>query len=401
MKAETINAGGSGSSDRVQICVLDPWHGFDAIEAEWRALSLMAERPSCFASPSYFRAWRDTLSDDVEPFLLVARRGGLMQGVMPLMRATVRRGPLCAPRHDFAPSDRGLLGPGKPRPIRVDQLSPIVSMPAAWVGPAPLCLSPGRRQVVRAMASAIAGMTRWQVFALPVDAGDEQVEWLDALRAAGLNPWVLELGRHIGGITKVEPFATIVAQQNRNFRRNIRRAQQAANAAGLKIHVHEGRAEVAPRLPLLAAIAAQSWKQTGRANVDLTVPYLGAQQRFFERLITDPATDPDGTPLLAIATCAGTPVAASLMMLHGDRLTGLVTFCNDQIPEASPGMLVLGRMIDWVAERGLAGFELNATHEWTRRLIDETRTQNIVVCFSRTLRGRALALISATARRLR
>lgn len=109
----------------------------------------------------------------------------------------------------------------------------------------------------------------------------------------------------------------------------------------------------------------------------------------------------EAMPVLTVASHGGAAVAVLLSLLHGDWLTALVIFRNDAVPDASPGMLVLGRMIDWAAERGLAGFDLNATHEWTRHLIDEVRHQNIIVSFAPTLRGRVLRMISATARRMR
>jgi CelD/BcsL family acetyltransferase involved in cellulose biosynthesis len=370
--------------------------GFAQIAAEWQALSLAVGRPSCFAAPAYFQAWRETLADDVSPFLLTARRAGRLAGVMPMMRARVRRGPLCAPRHDFAPSDRVLLGADRARPFAVRQLSPVVSMPASWVAPAPLCHDLDRVGVTQAMARHIAGLTGWDSFALPVDAGADQEMWLAALDGVGLRPWVHHLGRQIGAIGVVEPFAAKVARQNKKFRQNIRRAEAAAGRAGLTIAVYEGNAVIA-HLPALAAVGLQSWKQTGRGD-GLTVPYAGRQQGFLEHLVTLAA---EGMPVLTVASCDGAPVAVLLSLLHGDRLTALVIFRNDAVPDASPGMLVLGRMIDWTHARGLAGFDLNATHEWTRHLIDEVRHQNIVVAFAPTWRGRGLGVVSALARRWR
>jgi hypothetical protein len=394
--------GGFPAETRYETAVLDGVDGFAQIAVEWQALSLAVARPSCFAAPSYFQAWRDTLSDDVTPLLLTARRAGRLAGVMPLMRARVRRGPLCAPRHDFAPSDRALLGAGKARPIALRQLSPIVSMPATWSGPAPLCHAVDRAAVIGAMAGHIAGLPGWDSFALPVDVGPDQDMWLAALQAAGLSPWVHQLGRQIAAIGVVEPFAAKAARQNHNYRKNMRRAVSTAAQAGMAIDVFEGRAEVVAQLPALAAVAQDSWKQTGRsAEGGLTLPYAGRQQQFFERLLTDHATDSGLHPVLAVATCDGQPVAVMLTMRHGDWLSGLVTFRSKAAPETSPGILMLARMIDWTHERGLSGFDLNTTQEWARHLVDEVRLQNIIVSFAPTLRGRMLRMISAATRAVR
>lgn len=387
--------------DPVRVDAVDAATGFLAVEADWQRLSLAVERPSCFAAPSYFRAWNDTLADDVDPFLLTARRARRLVGIMPMMRAHVRRGPLCAPRHDFAPSDRAFLGAGRPRPLALRQLSPIVSMPATWVAPAPLCADADRAAVIRAMAAAISRLPDWDSFALPVDAGRDRELWRRALEAEGLRPWVHELGRTIGAIGTVEPFADKIGRHGWKLRQNIRRAAAAADRAGLAVELHEGHAAVARQLPVLDQVARASWKQTGRAGDALVVPYAGRQQAFFEHLIGDADRAPEVTPLLAVASCAGQPVSALLCLQHGDRLTALITFRTEDIPQASPGMQVMARMVDWSHERRLSGFDLNASHEWTRHLVDETRSQDIIVCFAPTLRGRTLNLISTAARRLR
>ncbi|MFC2968287.1 GNAT family N-acetyltransferase [Acidimangrovimonas pyrenivorans] len=372
-----------------------------AVGDAWRCLARDCGEATCFAMPVYFRAWRDTLSGDVEPFLLTAWAGERLAGIMPMMRATVRRGPSCAPRHDFAPSDRGLLNSRRPRPFRLRQLSPVVSMPAVCVGPAPLCRPRERAAVIRAFARTLKQMAGWDGLVLPVDAETEQEEWRAALRAEGLAPWVLTLDRRIGGIDGVAPFQQIVARQNRNFRRNVRRAEGAARDLGLEIVLHQGRDAVLSALPVLAAVAARSWKETGREDADLLIPYSGRQRAFVEALIADPGLEAEMTPVLALARLQGRPVAALLWLLHGDRVTALLTFRTAEAARASPGLLLVGRMIDWAAARNLSAVDLNVTQDWARHLTDRIRTQNNVVCFSNGLRGRALGIVSGLARRLK
>lgn len=372
-----------------------------AVTGAWRDLARDCADATCFAMPAYFRAWRDTLSDDVTPFLLTAWAGERLAGIMPMMQATVRRGPSCAPRHDFAPSDRGLLNSRRPRPFRLRQLSPVVSMPAVYVGPAPLCRGQDRPAVIRAFARSLGGMTRWDSLVLPLDAETEQEAWCAALKAEGLSPWVLSLGRRIGGIDGVVPFSEIVARQNRNFRRNVRRAEGAARQLGLDIALHQARDAVRKALPDLAAVAAESWKETGRDGAELLIPYSGRQRAFVEALIANPGLDAEMTPVLGLATLQDRPVAALLWLRHGDRVTALLTFRTAAAERASPGLLLVGRMIDWAAARNLSAVDLNVTQDWARHLTDRVRTQNNVVCFSNGLRGRALGAVSALARRLK
>jgi CelD/BcsL family acetyltransferase involved in cellulose biosynthesis len=152
-------------------------------------------------------------------------------------------------------------------------------------------------------------------------------------------------------------------------------------------------------MPDLAAVAAASWKDRGQSDGGLLIPYAGGQRRFLEALVGDPAAEDEVVPILALARLGQSPVAALLSLRHGNRLTAIVIFRTEALPAASPGLLLVGRMMDWAAERGLEGYDLNATQDWTRYIVDEVRAQDIVVCFSRTVRGRAMGLVSAAARR--
>lgn len=364
------------------------------LEPEWDALARAVVRAPCFALPGYFRVWRRLLAGDVAPAVLAARAGGELRGVMPIMRAQVRRGPTCAPRHDFAPSDRALVE-RRPRPIPVRQVSPVVSIPATLVGPVPLCHDCDTALVTAAMARALLALRGWDVIVLPVYEGVEQESWRAAFAAEGRNPHLQELGRFVQSIRDLRPFDAIVAGQKKKYRQNVRRARAAAEKAGLRLAVHEGQAEVAARLATLEAVARASWKHLGREDQQVALPYAGRQQAFFEALLGEP--DTGLTPMLVTAEADGGAVAVMLAVRHGATLTALLTFHDGRCAAASPGLLILGRLIDWAAEHGIRWLDLNATHEWVRYLADERRAQNNLVVFAPTLRGRLYELIARKA----
>jgi len=370
----------------------------EAIKPEWHDLSVTSARATCFSSPSYFQAWCDTASDDVTWSVLIARRAGTLIGVVPLMRATVRRGPSCAPRHDFAPSDLAYLGNKSLRPFRLHQISSVVSIPCTLVGPAPLCAKENIDSVLAEVTDHLSSLRGWDTFAVPTDIKTGQEPWKTVLDHAGFTPWVLELGRTISGIEGLASFADIVACQNGKFRQNIRRAERKAEQTGMSIRLWEGAESVRVKLPAIAEVANQSWKAND-TNQGLHIPYKGVQQVFIEALINTPNLDDDLTPVLAEAHIDGQPVAVLLSLRHGDRLTALITFHNDQSAVASPGLLMFGRMIDWAYERNLAGFDFNISQNWARHLTNHSTQQNIVVCYANTLRGRFFAGISRWARR--
>jgi CelD/BcsL family acetyltransferase involved in cellulose biosynthesis len=375
----------------IRVDLLDPDTALARHRAAWAALAA-TEGVNAYALPCAFDAWRRTLAAGTEASVLVALRGEELAGVMPVMQAVVRRGPSFSPRHDFAPADRIFLRPGPPRPFRLRQISPVVSVAAMMTTPAVLCLAADRRNIVHAMAARLAALPRWDVFVAPVSE-PEQGDWLEGLHRVGLDPWIHPLHRTIMGLARVVPFDAVVEQQNRNFRRNVRRARAEAERIGLVFEIHQGAAAAA-HLGELAEIAGASWKVGPAEEIELTVPYEGAQRRFYEALADGSGLATDGaTPLIVLAKADRTLLAAALCIRCGNRMTGCLTFHNPIFPKASPGLLVVGRAIDWAAEQGLARFDLNGSHEWIRHLSDEGRAVDNVMAFAPTLRGRGFRLV--------
>lgn len=367
-------------------------------EEAWRELAHRIERPNCFAFPGFFRAWLRTLAEgDVLTNVVVATRGGELRGVLPIMRASVWRGPTCVPRHDYAPSDRTFM-PRARRPIRLRQIATVNSMPAAMPGPALICMAADRLAVTEAFARLLALQKGWDVLVLPA-FDEEQPAWLRALKLAGLRPRTLPLHRTLQGLATLRPFEDILAEQSRNFRKNVRRARSAAAELGLEIEIHEGRDAVARRLADFAAVAAASWKQPTPDATTLIIPYAGWQRHFFEALLAD--ADSGLTPVLAEASVDGQPVNMQLSLRHRASLTGVLSFWTGHHAAASPGLLTLAETIDWAYDRGIVRFDYNATHDWVRHFADEERAIDNVFAFAPGSRGRAFGAISDATRALK
>jgi CelD/BcsL family acetyltransferase involved in cellulose biosynthesis len=386
-----------GSSSRLRADVLHPGTTFDAVKAAWRRLATNVESVTCFMLPAYFNAWHRILSSDVDTRLVVVSDGETLRGILPIMKAHVWRGPSCVPRIDYAPSDR-VLSPGGWRPFPVRQISSIVSWPATSLRPTLLCRDSDRPAVTATMAAAIAKLPDWDAIVLPVYEGDDEKDWVAAFRDARLNPWVHRIHRNILSLNEVRPIDEILARHRKKFRQNVRRARDAAARFGIEIALHEGKHAVDSHLEGFAQIAKASWKHDGRGGKQISVPYEGRQRAFFETLLSD---DELGmTPILAVASQDGEPIAAQLNVRHGATLTALLTFRDGRSNAASPGLLLLGYLIDWAAKHGIRRFDLNATQEWVRQLTDERRTLANLVVFAPTFVGKAYSLISRAAQRV-
>ncbi|MFX0540911.1 GNAT family N-acetyltransferase [Roseovarius sp. S4756] len=389
------------STGRMSTTLIGDREYFRSVDGEWAELTRHDRQPSCFRTPAYFHAWASTEGRELDLSLLVARDGARLAGVMPLMRVKVWRGPSCAPRHDFIPADRELLRHRGKRLFCLRQLSPAASIPAMYIAPAPQCRTEDRSEVIGCMAMALKDLPGWDSFVVPVTPGETQELWLNALLAAGCRARVMPLGRYISGISNPRPFSQMVAEGSRNFRKNIRRAERAARKAGLTFDIHEGATRVAKHLPTIAEVAAQSWKAEGRKAADLDIPFAGRQAAFLRSLLAQPELDDTAKPVLAIAKHGDEPVAVLLSLQTGAGITALLTFRTQAVAEASPGLLLIGQMLDWASELGLHSFDLNITQNWARHLCNTTVEQNYVVAYAPSLAGRMIAAMSSLTERLK
>lgn len=380
--------------------VVDGATGFSALSGDWQALFETVDGASWLCDPQAFRIWEQQLRPKGGTLIIAVRDGaGILRGLMPLMRDLAWRGPAAAPRYDYDPQDRNLIVKRRVRPIPVRQVTTVGSLPATMLWVTPLCRAEDKRPVQLAVAGAITGLAGWDVTVLPAMEGDEEQGWQEAFAAHGLSVRVQRLGRVAQDLYHVASFQEVVDRQKKKFRQNVRRAQAAAAEAGLRFEIRIGADAIAAQFETIAELARASWKHEGRANTDVHLAYDGAQQAYFEAFFASP--DLKSTPVLGVASDADGPIVVFLMLRHGSSVTALLTFWNGRQPQASPGLLLLGKAIDWAAGEGVSQFDFNATAPWVRYIADTQRSFCHIIAFAPNLRGRALALLSGLAQRLR
>ena len=378
-------------SKRLQASMLEPGEALERFGQAWEELSLNSDASTCFTMPGYFRHWWRVLSKGVETRVLVVTEGEHLLGVLPLVRAHVWRGPSCAPRVDYLPSDRPLAPRGY-RFVPLRQLSTVASWPAVCLRPTLAVREPDRAAVAAAAAAAMTAQEDVDVIVLPVEEGPDAKAWMEGFYAAGLAPRLHRLHRSLYSLQHVKPFDDLVAGESRNFRKNVRRARAAAEEAGLDIDVVSGHGAVGAQLNEVARVARESWKQGGRGSRGLPVPYEGRQQAFFESVIGDHQSGFE--PVLATARQGGRSVAVLLALRQAAVLSALLIFRSEAIETGSPGLLLVGSLLDWGARNGVRRYDLNATQDWLRHISDTQGTLANVVVFRPTFMGRAGATLS-------
>ena len=367
--------------------------------AEWQTLAEASPNCSWSMLPGVFRNWLETLGPPARTSVLAARDGqGQLCGLVAIVQERVWRGPSCVPRFDYAAADRSSTSSKRPRLIPLRQITTPASIPATtlWVGP--LCLPGFETAVYDSVAACLARRRGWDVLVFAAYEA-EQPLWLESLRRAGLSPLVHRLDRLVRNNPALRPFEQIVAGESRNFRRNIRRARQAAEEVGLNVRLHVGTAAMDGILLTLAQVAGHSWKREGRSGQEVSIPYEGKQQVFFERLLVSSGLG--ATPVVAVADSPEGPVAIAVTLRHFRKITGILIFMDGRSAPASPGILMVGAIIDWAAANGVERFEFNATHDWVRHLAGEERTLCNIVAFATSPAGRLASFISRTTGRLK
>lgn len=356
----------------------------------WRRLALRVPDATFFMFPCVFRTWCEQMANEADPAVLVATRSGELIGVLPVATCTMGRGPAFAPRIDYLPADRH-LAPGQRRIFRVRQLSSVVSWAAAAIRPTLLCMKEDQEEVVGAIARTIADQPGLDQILIPACSGSEADHWMKALADADFLPWVHDLRRQVLTLEHLRPFEDVVSRQNRNFRRNVRRAREVANDAGLDFSCHAGRDAVHRALPQFAELAAETWKAGNGGSKGLAIPYAGDQRRFAEAVVA--TLDEDVEPVIVMSELQGVPVSGCICMLHGPTVTGWLTFTTDRLQKASAGMLILEPLFAWALENGARRMDFNATQDWLRHLSDSRRGFVNVAAFTPSIRGRLFAAI--------
>jgi len=371
-------------SDRDEIAALVP---------AWRALARSEQPSSFFSPPEVWQSWAATHGQPGP--ILAVHRGATIVGLMPLMLRSARRGPTLGVRYDYDPRDARFLVDSGTRPVSVRQLSPALSLSATMLGPVPITLPDCRAEVIGALARGLSCIRNWDVAVLPVREDDLSL-WLDALRAGGFRARVQRIDRGGYSLAPIVPFDEVVSRQSKNFRKNVRRARAAAETGGVRLSITHTVPEI---LAVIQTLAEASWKHHGRPGQDIHVPYSGLQQAFFEDLISSPRLDAD--PVMAMASLDGRAIAACLSAVHGETLTTLLIFWNGEVADASPGILILGELIDYAHQAGLQAIEYNSNSPFIRYIANEVSMSQNILAFAPTLRGQGLAGLSATAGILR
>lgn len=178
-----------------------------------------------------------------------------------------------------------------------------------------------------------------------------------------------------------------------NFRRNMRRALRHLTDAG-QLEYRNAPAG-GEGMNVVESIDWRSWRMEKERDVATNarlVEYCRNLYRTFP--------DPDAH-VVRYLTLNDVPVASFYGLIHENVFYGIKVNYDHAVSETSPGFVLLTRVFEEMATRGIERIELLGKNEYLRRLSSASHRMSRILVFNRSAAGRALGLAADTARTIR
>lgn len=352
--------GRPGTALRVDVC--DDAGTLTRIEPAWRELICPADRSKAFMRPEWIRAWWAAFGRAGQLRLMTVWQGDRLVGVLPLMLHAVRR---------YGIGLRRLGAVANVHSPRFD-----------------LMVAPGVEGVVDAVWNRIAGMEeQWDVFELPrLLSTSPSIRTLsERARSDGFRfgLWQAESSPFIDTDTEWDAY---LAARSKNLRKEVRRKlRQMAQIGRTTLEIVDEPAAVPEALDAGFNIEADGWK--GRNGSAMRS--LADVRRFYRELAVRMADS--GLLRMHFLKLDGEPVAFDLSIELERRLFSLKSGFRQALSARSPGLVLLGLMLEHYMSSDLEEIDLLGGEDpFKRRWTQRSRSHHWFVCFARTPRGHAV-----------
>jgi CelD/BcsL family acetyltransferase involved in cellulose biosynthesis len=329
----------------------------------WDRLVLGSGRYRPQAAYAYVASYLEHLHDPRASWAcLIASRGGALVGVLPFLFDPARAG-IAGVRLDAAPLEADLVAaPGLESVVIPTLLDALARAVPRWVslrfGELEACSPTVEHLRNDARAAVVAAVGRASYLALPATS-DAYLARLDS-----------------------------------HFRQNLRRQTKKLFALrDARVEIIDAREATAAHLDAFIAIEGSGWKARD-GNAVCRRPELAAYYAAVTRRLAD-----GGALVWALLHAEDRPVAAFLMVRMGTKLA-LDKIAYDQaLSQVAPGNVLLGKVIEYAIQSGLAEVDFLTDHEWNRRWKAETRATFDVTTYRSTARALVPWYLSDVARR--
>ncbi|RFF31590.1 GNAT family N-acetyltransferase [Wenzhouxiangella sediminis] len=346
----------------LQVHVYEDAASLARIEPAWRELICSAGHSEPFMRPEWIRSWWNAFGKAGHLRLVTVWQGERLVGILPLMLNRVRR---------YGIPLRRLGAPANVHSPRVDCM-----------------VSPDVTGVIDAIWRHVAGMEgQWDIFELPRLLSDSPVIRSLSARAEtdgfrfGL--WQAESSPFINTATEWNRY---LSGRSRNFRKELRRkTRQLSQTGRIALEVVVDPVAVPEALETGFEIEADGWK--GRAGS--AMKSNDDVRRFYHELAGRMAHS--GLLRLHFLELDGERIAFDLSIEFGGRLYSLKSGFRDGLSASSPGLVLLGLMLEHYMATELEEIDLlGEQDEFKQRWTSNARSHHWFVCFAPTPRASAV-----------
>jgi hypothetical protein len=383
----------------IEIQVIDRLDDLLNIRDEWNAVQDACEHKHVFLDHRFTTAWWEYVGRGKTMHTLVLRRGGLVQGIVPLVLSrgweafpTTEKNVRIAEDFQYLPSTRWR------RFVPIRRLSFPLSFPSCNLR-AHLIVRQPEPQVAAAVLSYCHSIRdQWDLLSLdgiPEGSAQETVLREEAPRA-GLQRGRSRHSRALLHASLPASMDAFLAQRSRNFRSGFRRAQRQSieRTAELgEFRIREFRGEsIDDGITTLLDLEHQSWKATGTRKRDLYVT-LSDEYRGFHRSVAKAFAASDDAQVL-VTEIGGRPANALYSLERQGIITCVLTYQAEALAALVPVAPLWGRFFEIAIARGLREVHFNGNSSYLARYANgEARFSRLVFyntgLYSRLLRTAA------------
>jgi CelD/BcsL family acetyltransferase involved in cellulose biosynthesis len=320
----------------------------EAIASEWMALESTAQDRTVFSTFEFLRTWYRSYAGSYggDPLIGIARRGGRVVGVAPLVTRRGKLGKIPLTRVQFAMHD-------------------------AYSGE--FLVEDDHPETISNFVDSLAGMGKFDLICFNgIEPGTGRFRAVE--ESAKRHRLAIERTNHPNAIVDLKDgYESYCQAMSRNFRRTLKRQAQRVTSAGTPVvegvQLTSGVDRLESYIDRLFAVTEASYKLQGQRLADCHRHSLGSLAREF---------GPRGMLHLSVLSISGKDAAVVMGLVERGCYYDVTLAYAEEFAELSPGAYLMQEVLRDLAARGVHAMVSHGAHEYKRRwstaFVPSTRT---------------------------
>ena len=329
----------------------------EALAGEWRAFESAVQDRTVFSTFDFLVTWYRNYAGAYggDPLIGIARRGGTLVGVAPLVIRRGRLGGIPLTRVQFAMHD-------------------------CYAGE--FLVEDDHPETVGAFIDSLAGGVKFGLICLNgIEPGSDRFRAVE--ESAQRHRLAIEQTNHPNAIVDLKNgYEGYCDAMSRNFRRTVKRQAQRLTAAGAPIvdgvQLTAGVDRLESSIDRLFAVTEASYKLKGQRLADRHRDYLAGLARQF---------GPRGMLHLSLLSIGGKDAAVVMGLVERGCYYDVTLAYIEDLAELSPGAYLMQEVLRDLAASGVHTMVSHGAHEYKRRWSTAFVPSTRVFLFSRSISG--------------